>query len=48
MILCKPSHKKDKSDIKLPMNEINNYFSIGIDAKISYDFHHARGINYFY
>ena len=28
---------------RLPINEINNYFSIGIDAKIALDSHEARG-----
>ena len=28
---------------KLPLNVMNNYFSIGADAKIALDFHSARG-----
>ncbi len=28
---------------KLPLNVLNNYFSIGADAKIALDFHAARG-----
>ena len=33
-----------KSEIKekLPLDVLNNYFSIGADAKIALDFHHAR------
>ena len=27
---------------KLPMNVLNNYYSIGIDAYIAYKFHEAR------
>ena len=27
---------------KLPMNVLNNYYSIGIDAYIAYQFHEAR------
>jgi hypothetical protein len=30
---------------EMPLNVLNNYFSIGTDAKISLDFHIARGIN---
>lgn len=33
-----------ESDKKLPLNIFNNYFSIGVDAKIALDFHLARGI----
>ena len=33
-----------ESDEKLPLNIFNNYFSIGVDAKIALDFHLARGI----
>jgi hypothetical protein len=28
---------------KLPLQVLNNYFSIGADAKIALDFHSARG-----
>lgn len=28
----------------LPLKVLNNYFSIGADAKIALDFHSARGI----
>ena len=31
-----------KSEEKLPLDVLNNYFSIGADAKIALDFHHAR------
>ena len=30
---------------KLPLNVLNNYFSIGADAKIALDFHSAREKN---
>ena len=31
-----------KAANKLPMNVLNNYYSIGIDAYIAYKFHEAR------
>ena len=33
---------EDKASNKLPMNVLNNYYSIGIDAYIAYKFHQAR------
>ena len=33
---------KDKPKDKLPLSVMNNYFSIGADAKIALDFHLAR------
>ena len=35
----------DKIKDKLPLEVMNNYFSIGADAKIAYDFHEAREKN---
>ena len=32
----------DKAAHKLPMNVLNNYYSIGIDAYIAHKFHQAR------
>jgi diacylglycerol kinase (ATP) len=39
-----------KSEIKekLPLDVLNNYFSIGADAKIALDFHHARRKLFFF
>lgn len=37
--------KQEKQKDKLPLNELNNYFSIGTDAKIALDFHLAREKN---
>ena len=34
-------NSKDAAN-KLPMNVLNNYYSIGIDAYIAYKFHEAR------
>ncbi len=30
---------------KLPLNVLNNYFSVGIDAHIALNFHRARNSN---
>ena len=35
--------KEEENKDKLPLNVLNNYFSIGADAKIALDFHAARG-----
>lgn len=35
--------EEPKKKEKLPLNVMNNYFSIGADAKIALDFHAARG-----
>ena len=34
-----------KADAKLPLNVLNNYFSVGIDAHIALQFHKARNNN---
>ena len=36
------SEVKSEIQEKLPLDVVNNYFSIGADAKIALDFHHAR------
>ena len=35
----------EKTDQKLPLNVLNNYFSVGIDAHIALQFHKARNNN---
>ena len=35
----------DEGDIKLPLNVINNYISMGVDAEACYKFHTERGKN---
>ena len=36
---------EDRGKDKLPLNVVNNYFSIGVDAQIALQFHEAREAN---